>query len=395
MHSDWTTNDPTGVSYIKNRPPITYNRFTSNTKIVGDLGIGGKIIAESGNITGNLTVGGSIVGAIDYSQLTNVPSSSTFATVASTGAWSDLIGKPTIPAAQISSDWNQTTTSALDYIKNKPSIPSAQIQSDWAQATPLALDFIKNKPSFLTGITSTLITNALGFSPLRGAISVGGVISTTIDNVQAGILGNVNFLNNNGSSVANVGYDGTVTCTRVASLSPTSWISGTFGQSGVNTQVVVGAGVNSSTGAQIGGHNSALTAWTVLYVNNPVNTSFSDERVKENIVAADNQICYDSIKSLPLVRFNYNSNIVPGLITQDGTLTGILAQDLENVFPKSVYVMDSCSNTYATDGMKSINMDQVYYTMIGAVQKLMDIVETQQGKIDVLTSNVAALSYTG
>lgn len=31
---------------------------------------------------------------------------------------------PAIPAAQIQSDWNQTNTSSLDFIKNKPSIPS-------------------------------------------------------------------------------------------------------------------------------------------------------------------------------------------------------------------------------------------------------------------------------
>lgn len=36
------------------------------------------------------------------------------------GVYNDLTGKPTIPAAQIQSDWAQTNTSALDYIKNKP-----------------------------------------------------------------------------------------------------------------------------------------------------------------------------------------------------------------------------------------------------------------------------------
>ena len=54
--------------------------------------------------------------------------------------------KPTIPAAQIQSDWTQATASALDFIKNKPTIPAAQIQSDWDQTTDTALDFIKNKP---------------------------------------------------------------------------------------------------------------------------------------------------------------------------------------------------------------------------------------------------------
>ena len=58
-----------------------------------------------------------------------------------------ILNKPTIPAAQIQSDWDQATTSALDFIKNKPTIPAAQIQSDWDQTTTSALDFIKNKPT--------------------------------------------------------------------------------------------------------------------------------------------------------------------------------------------------------------------------------------------------------
>lgn len=63
------------------------------------------------------------------------------------GAYNDLTGKPTIPAAQIQSDWNQANSSSLDFIKNKPSIPAAQIQSDWNQTDNTAFDFIKNKPT--------------------------------------------------------------------------------------------------------------------------------------------------------------------------------------------------------------------------------------------------------
>lgn len=48
----------------------------------------------------------------------------TLATVASTGSYTDLINKPTIPDAQIQSDWNQADTTAKDYIKNKPTIPT-------------------------------------------------------------------------------------------------------------------------------------------------------------------------------------------------------------------------------------------------------------------------------
>lgn len=47
----------------------------------------------------------------------------------------------------VQSDWNQTTTTADDYIKNKPTIPDAQIQSDWNQTDTDSKDFIKNKPT--------------------------------------------------------------------------------------------------------------------------------------------------------------------------------------------------------------------------------------------------------
>lgn len=42
------------------------------------------------------------------------------AAVATTGAYSSLTGLPTIPAAQIQSDYTQASTTALDFIKNKP-----------------------------------------------------------------------------------------------------------------------------------------------------------------------------------------------------------------------------------------------------------------------------------
>jgi nitrogen fixation protein len=54
---------------------------------------------------------------------------------------------------QVNSDWN--ATSGVAEILNKPTIPAAQIQSDWSQANTSALDFIKNKPTIPD--TSTLV----------------------------------------------------------------------------------------------------------------------------------------------------------------------------------------------------------------------------------------------
>lgn len=44
-------------------------------------------------------------------------------TVATSGSYNDLSDKPTIPDAQIQSDWNQSDNTKKDFIKNKPTIP--------------------------------------------------------------------------------------------------------------------------------------------------------------------------------------------------------------------------------------------------------------------------------
>lgn len=72
--------------------------------------------------------------------------------------------KPTIPAAQIQSDWDEADNTKLDYIKNKPTIPAAQVQSDWSEADNTKVDFIKNKPTIPTvidALNSTSTTSAL------------------------------------------------------------------------------------------------------------------------------------------------------------------------------------------------------------------------------------------
>jgi hypothetical protein len=58
----------------------------------------------------------------------------------------------------VNADWNATSGDAE--ILNKPSIPAAQIQSDWTQANTNALDYIKNKPT---------IPSLTGYVPYTGA----------------------------------------------------------------------------------------------------------------------------------------------------------------------------------------------------------------------------------
>lgn len=95
---------------------------------------------------------------------TNIPSS--LATVATTGSYNDLSDKPTIPSAQVNSDWAASsgvseilnkpnlatvaTSGSYTDLSNKPTIPDAQVQSDWTQTNSLSVDYIKNKPTIPT-----------------------------------------------------------------------------------------------------------------------------------------------------------------------------------------------------------------------------------------------------
>ena len=72
------------------------------------------------------------------------------ATVAESGSYEDLTDKPTIPAAQVNSDWN--ATSGVAEILNKPTIPAAQVNSDWNANSGVAQ--ILNKPNLSTVATS-------------------------------------------------------------------------------------------------------------------------------------------------------------------------------------------------------------------------------------------------
>lgn len=76
--------------------------------------------------------------------------------------YSLLDNTPTIPAAQVNSDWN--ANSGVAQILNKPTIPAAQVQSDWNEADNTKADYIKNKPtipSVVDSLSSASTTAAL------------------------------------------------------------------------------------------------------------------------------------------------------------------------------------------------------------------------------------------
>jgi hypothetical protein len=195
------------------------------------------------------------------------------------------------------------------------------------------------------------------------------------------------------------------------------WIGGVFGSTnpadGNNSSsnvVVIGTHniAFGNGGACVGAHNSALNAWATLVVVNEVNLSFSDERIKENIITATNSICYENIKKIRIVRYNLKTDLPHsnGLITKDKNLLGVLAQEFEKIFPKSTTdIPCPLSEEEQKEGkepeyIKSINTDQLQYTLVGCIQEMQlllqnnlkenidnkQVIENQQKQINHLLS---------
>jgi hypothetical protein len=141
---------------------------------------------------------GELVAAPDWTLVQGKP---TFATVATTGNYNDLINKPST-APQVNSDWSATsgveeilnkptlatvaTSGAYADLSGAPSIPAAQVNSDWAAGG--GISEVLNKPTtlagygitdayprfgnpsnFLTGVTGSQVIAALGFTPYNSA----------------------------------------------------------------------------------------------------------------------------------------------------------------------------------------------------------------------------------
>ena len=62
----------------------------------------------------------------------------------------------------------------------------------------------------------------------------------------------------------------------------------------------------------------------------------SDVRIKEDIVPADLDICYDVVKTLPLKYYKWNDEVYSSNVIKDRHKIGWIAQDVEMVFPKAV-----------------------------------------------------------
>lgn len=143
----------------------------SGTPTIGD---GTLILQENGASLGSFSANTTQTTTVDIavptktSDLTNDGSDNTstyveadeLATVATTGNYSDLNGAPTIPAAQVQSDWTQSDSNEVDYIKNKPTIPTVNDATLTIQqnGTDVATFTANSSTNATANITAPVIT---------------------------------------------------------------------------------------------------------------------------------------------------------------------------------------------------------------------------------------------
>jgi hypothetical protein len=119
----------------------------------------------------------------------------------------------------------------------------------------------------------------------------------------------------------------------------------------------------------------------------------SDVRLKENIIDADLDICYNTLKNIPLKRFSYKDTIPSYKNIEDKNMLGWIAQDVQEYFPNAVKqnqqliqeeIKDESGNVVQTEivlnDCLTLQSDQLTKIMYGTIQKLIQRLETLESE---------------
>lgn len=180
----------------------------------GDQFMNGTI-ASIGLQCASPSASGYMKGANNLSDISSAGTSRSnlgLATVAATGAYSDLSGKPTIPAAQVQSDWNAST--GLGVILNKPTIPTLPklyVGTSSTTGTGGIATFNITAAGFSAAPTACLFNATTGTGTPANSYNAVGLVATawTSTQVQAYVTQPISILIG-GLGVGNVGAGVTV-----------------------------------------------------------------------------------------------------------------------------------------------------------------------------------------
>ena len=111
----------------------------------------------------------------------------------------------------------------------------------------------------------------------------------------------------------------------------------------------------------------------------------SDPALKEQIQAASLPICYQSLETLRLRRYEYSPAFQSTFRTRDKKRLGFLTNEIQAVFPKSISEVPF-EYAWATSTIETIDTTQIKYTHLGATQHLIQQVSTLETILEELNS---------
>ena len=230
VQSDWAQANSSEADYIKNKPE-TVGLVAGNNITIQD---NGYTLTISADAAPQVQSDWAETNSSDVSYIKNKPDLSIYATTSSVAT--ELEGKQDVLTAgsnitinnnvisataepQVQSDWNETNSSEVDYIKNKPdlsiyattsdmataladkqdtltagsnitiennviSAPAApQEQSDWNETNSGEVDYIKNKPDLSIYATTSSVNTAL--ADKQDTLTAGDNITITNNVISA------------------------------------------------------------------------------------------------------------------------------------------------------------------------------------------------------------------
>lgn len=169
VQSDWTETDTSSVAYIAHKPSLA---TVATSGSYTDLSNTPSIPTKTSDLTNdsNFITASDVPGAQVQSDWTESNSSSaayiahkpSLATVATSGSYSDLSGKPTIPSgnqllpsASASDEGKVLTVDSTGSPEWATGGGSTQVQSNWTEVNTSAPAYIQNKPTVKNLIAGT------------------------------------------------------------------------------------------------------------------------------------------------------------------------------------------------------------------------------------------------
>lgn len=308
--------------------------------------------------------------SVAWGEVTGKP---TFATVATSGSYNDLSNKPTIPAAQVNSDWNATsgiakilnrpnlaivaTSGSYTDLSNKPTIPTVNNSKITIKQTGIAdQTFTLNgsaKTITLENTTySNATTSAAGLMSSADKIKLNGIASGAEVNVQS------NWNESDSSSDAYILNKPTISTITMSETLPSSYLT--------LREIVIGGqtwGLPYRTSGQVNtAINNALTSYST--------TTEMDTAISAAISAYDLQNTYQDNDTYSNGAYlNPSGSITSG--AKEISFTFVAPKSLKNITSITVnklqclfrgvggYVNGTSAIDYAADSKYTINVFKV------------------------------------